>query len=161
MRSPAEAKRENLASTSLSYLLQFADESRIESRNDFARVKYAGTGFLMLRRRMLLAVVQRYPTLRYAHEHRPNDPLDQCPWRYALFNYFVDGSGTFLSEDFSFCRRSTDMGGEIWIDLKSRLTHVGAVGFEGDLSTQFDLSRPGHRCSDSRVVTGLRKHIAS
>jgi hypothetical protein len=29
------------------------------------------------------------------------------------------------------------MGGEIWVDLHSRLTHVGPYEFEGDVSTQF------------------------
>ena len=132
-----EKAQENFAARSLSYLVQFSDTGRIEALNDFARVSYAGTGFLMLKRPMLLAMIERYPELRYAHEHRPNDPLDNSPWRYALFNCFVDEAGTYLSEDFSFCRRWTDMGGEIWIDLRSRLTHLGAVAFEGDLSTQF------------------------
>lgn len=132
-----QAKLDNPRSSSLLYLLQFQDPSRIETRNNFAQVKYAGTGFLMLRRHMLLAMIERYPELRYAHEHRPDDPLDGSPWRYALFNCFVDETGTYLSEDFSFCRRWTDMGGEIWIDLQSRLTHIGTVNFEGDLSTQF------------------------
>jgi hypothetical protein len=133
----AEAKLDNLQSSSLSYLLQFENASRIETRGDFAKVQYAGTGFLMLRRQMLLAMIEHYPELRYAHEHRPNDTLDGSPWRYALFNCFVDETGNYLSEDFSFCRRWTAIGGEIWIDLQSRLTHVGTVNFEGDLSTQF------------------------
>ena len=133
----AGAKLSNLQSSSLSYLLEFGDAARIETRNGFAKVQYAGTGFLMLRRQMLLAMIERYPELRYSHEHRPDDTLDGSPWRYALFNCFVDETGTYLSEDFSFCRRWTTMGGEIWIDLQSRLTHVGAVSFAGDLSTQF------------------------
>lgn len=133
----ANAKLKNLPSSSLSYLIDFEDPARIETRNGFAKVRYAGTGFLMLRRQMLLSMIERYPELRYAHEHRPNDTLDGSPWRYALFNCFVDETGTYLSEDFSFCRRWTDMGGEIWIDLQSRLTHVGALSFDGDLSTQF------------------------
>jgi hypothetical protein len=29
------------------------------------------------------------------------------------------------------------MGGEIWVDLQSRLSHVGILVFQGDLSTQF------------------------
>jgi hypothetical protein len=50
----------------------------------------------------------------------------------------IDGqTGTYLSEDFSFCRRWTAMGGEIWADLESKLTHVGTVDFAGDISTQF------------------------
>jgi len=46
-------------------------------------------------------------------------------------------TGTYLSEDFSFCKRWTDMGGEIWADLESRLTHVGTMSFRGDIATQF------------------------
>ena len=45
--------------------------------------------------------------------------------------------GTYLSEDFAFCKRWTDMGGEIWADLNSRLNHVGQMTFCGDLSSQF------------------------
>ncbi|HEX4749776.1 MAG TPA: hypothetical protein VH302_09560 [Bryobacteraceae bacterium] len=135
------SERESLPARSLSYLVRFPDDARVESRGEFAKVKYAGTGFLLLKRQMLLAMLDQYPELRYAHEHRPNDPMDGSPWRYALFNCFVDETGTYLSEDFSFCRRWTDMGGEIWIDLRSRLTHLGAVAFEGDLWTQFSFTQ--------------------
>ena len=57
--------------------------------------------------------------------------------RFALFDCMIDEHGTYLSEDFSFCRRWTDMGGEIWADLSSALRHVGPLVFRGDLSTQF------------------------
>jgi hypothetical protein len=39
------------------------------------------------------------------------------------------GTGTYLSEDFAFCKRWTDIGGEIWADLESRLDHVGPSVF--------------------------------
>jgi hypothetical protein len=44
-----------------------------------------------------------------------------------------------LSEDFSFCRRWTGMGGEIWVDYLSRLDHVGVMVFHGDLAARVDL----------------------
>ena len=79
-----------------------------------------------------------YPELRYANDHKPDDQLRGSQWRAALFNCMIDeATGTYLSEDFSFCRRWTDMGGEIWADLQSRLTHVGTVSFDGDVATQF------------------------
>ncbi len=46
-------------------------------------------------------------------------------------------TGTYLSEDFAFCKRWTDIGGEIWADLESRLDHVGPSVFQGDVSSQF------------------------
>ena len=45
-----------------------------------------------------------------------------------------EASGNFLSEDFSFCRRWTDMGGEIWVDHLSRLEHVGLMTYRGNMA---------------------------
>ena len=132
------AGRTPLESAALSYMVDFENAQEISTRDGFARVSYAGSGFLMIRREALLAMIERYPELRYTHDHKPNDNLSASPWRYALFNCIIDEqTGTYLSEDFSFCRRWTAMGGEIWADLHSRLTHVGTVSFSGDMATQF------------------------
>ena len=40
----------------------------------------------------------------------------------------------YLSEDYTFCRRLQKIGGEIWIDLSTKLNHVGSYTFEGDVS---------------------------
>lgn len=134
----AGAKRVPLESAALTYMVEFENGQRIGVRDDFARVSYAGSGFLMIRRRALLSMMERYPELRYSHDHKPGDTLSGSQWRYALFNCLIDeATGTYLSEDFSFCRRWTGMGGEIWADLRSRLTHVGAFSFKGDVATQF------------------------
>jgi len=134
----AQAGRGPLHKAALSYMVEFVDSGAIETRNGFARVSYAGTGFLMIRREALIAMIEHYPELRYGYDHKPNDKLAASPWRSALFNCMIDEQrGTYLSEDFSFCRRWTSMGGEIWADLESKLTHVGAVDFTGDMATQF------------------------
>jgi hypothetical protein len=66
------------------------------------------------------------------------DPLIDNPYRYAFFNCVIDpDSGEYLSEDYSFCRRWLDMGGEIWADMESKLQHMGATTVKGDFSTQF------------------------
>jgi hypothetical protein len=136
-----EARRAPIEAAALSYLIEFTDPNRIEVDRGFARVQYAGTGFFMIQRHVLLAMIQHYPELRYAHDHKPEDKLAGSRFRSALFNCLIDeATDTYLSEDFSFCKRWTDMGGTIWIDLESRLTHVGAVSFRGDLATQFTRS---------------------
>lgn len=106
-------------------------------RNGFGKALHVGTGFLMLRRKVLTAMVGRYPELRYASVSRADDPLAGSTLRSALFNCMLDGkTGHYLSEDYSFCKRWTDMGGEIWVDMNSRLGHVGQITFQGDLHTQ-------------------------
>lgn len=128
----------NLESASLNYVFEFVDPAKIGVRDGFAQVRYAGTGFLMIRRQVLLDMIAHYPELKYTREHQMDDPLRDSPWRSALFNCVIDEkTGAYLSEDFSFCKRWNDMGGEIWADLQSRLTHTGSVTFIGDTATQF------------------------
>jgi hypothetical protein len=125
-------------SAALSYVLQFEDPAKLEKKDGFAKARFAGTGFLMIRREALEAMVGKYRDLAYLREHQAEDPLRGSKWRCALFNPLLDAStGTYLSEDYSFCRRWTDMGGEVWVDLKSRLTHIGSMSFAGDLAAYF------------------------
>ncbi len=130
----------SLQSAALTYTVQFGDEP-ISVQEGFAKSSYAATGFLMIQRKALLRMIEKYPELKYQHEHGPKNESSESQWRYALFNCLVnEQTGYYLSEDYSFCRRWTDIGGEIWIDLHSRLTHVGSFNFEGDFSTQFSPS---------------------
>ena len=56
----------------------------------------------------------------------------KAQWRYAFFDTMI-ADGESLPEDYSFCRRWRDIGGEIWIDLDSRFSHVGNYVYKGDL----------------------------
>lgn len=138
LEAMAKAGMTNLESASLTYVLEPENPGRIETRNGFAKVRYAGTGFMMIRREVLLKMIEHYPELSYSNEHQAQDPWRGSKWRSALFNCILDNAtGTYLSEDFSFCKRWTDMGGEVWVDLNSRLSHTGTMTFNGNAATQF------------------------
>ena len=138
-RKMAELARVNqpqLQSSSLDYVVEFADPNHIRLERGFARVKSAGTGFLMIRRSVIERMAARYPELAYSRDLVTNDDLLGSKWRFAMFNCMIDPqTGVFLSEDYSFCRRWTDMGGEIWLDMQSALVHAGTTYFKGDMST--------------------------
>lgn len=126
-------------SAALDYVLELDDPDQVTVVNGFARVRYAGTGFLMIRRHVLERMCEHpdYASLQFFREHSA-DALAGSPNRFALFECMIDAkTGTYLSEDFAFCKRWTDIGGEIWADLGSRLDHVGPSVFHGDLSSQF------------------------
>ena len=132
-----EAGRPNLPAASLDYVLEIDDPGRVVVVNGFTRVRYAGTGLLMIRRHVLERMCRQYASLQFFREHS-HDVLAGNPNRFALFECMIDpSSGTYLSEDFAFCKRWTDMGGEIWADLESRLDHVGPSVFHGDIASQF------------------------
>ncbi len=131
-----QAGRPNPAAASLNYVFEVQDPDAVIARAGFIQVRYAGTGFLMVRREALLRMCAHYPHLQYRRDHSV-DAAQPSENRYALFDCMIDETGTYLSEDFAFCRRWTEMGGEIWADLKSALNHVGPMVFRGDLSSQF------------------------
>ena len=128
-----------IASAALDYVLEIEDPDRVVVVNGFTRVRYAGTGFLMIRRHVLEQMCRHpaYAPLQFYREHSI-DALAGSPNRFALFECMIDpNGGTYLSEDFAFCKRWTDIGGEIWADIESRLDHVGPSVFHGDVSSQF------------------------
>lgn len=136
-RRAIDANRPNLPAASLDYVLEIDDPDHVMVVNGFARVRYAGTGFLMIRRHVLEKMCKHYASLQFFREHS-HDALSGSRSRFALFECLIDpATGTYLSEDFAFCKRWTDLGGEIWADLDSRLDHVGPSVFHGDIASQF------------------------
>jgi hypothetical protein len=138
-RRMLESNRPTAPSAALDYVLEIDDPDRVVVVNGFTRVRYAGTGFLMIRRHVLERMCRHpaYAPLQFLREHS-RDALAGNPNRFALFECLIDpDSGTYLSEDFAFCKRWTDIGGEIWADLSSRLDHVGTSVFPGDVASQF------------------------
>jgi hypothetical protein len=141
VKAAVEAGRSDLQAAALNYVYEVADRDSVEARAGFAKVRYAGTGFLMIRRQALERMCAHYPNLRFERDHSA-EAATASSNRYALFDCMIDETGTYLSEDYSFCHRWTAIGGEIWADLSSGLNHVGPYVFRGDFSSQFAPMQP-------------------
>jgi hypothetical protein len=135
MRTTLSGNEPNPAA-SLNYAFEVENPNAVIANSGFIKVRYAGTGFLMIRRAALERMCAHYPQLRYKRDHSI-DAASESANRFALFECAIAEDGTYLSEDFAFCKRWTDMGGEIWADLNSRLHHIGPMTFCGDLATRF------------------------
>lgn len=136
VKTTIETARPNAAAAALKYVFEVDNPNAVIAKAGFVKVRYAGTGFLMIRRRALERMCAQYPQLQYKRDHSM-DAATASDKRYALFECMIGDDGTYLSEDFAFCKRWTDMGGEIWADLNSKLNHIGPMAFCGDLSSQF------------------------
>lgn len=130
VKKNALAGAENLESAGLSYVIHLKEN--YQTIDGFSRVDAAGTGFLLVKRTVFEAMAKRYPELKYKVPG-PQGEKDH----YAFFNCLIDEKGDYLSEDYSFCKRWTDMGGEIWADFQSRLNHTGPEMFKGDVAQNF------------------------
>lgn len=103
-----------------------------EERDGFVTGSYAGTGFMLIKRRAVERMIAAYPETKFELSHLYPRPAKQSPNQYALFDCMIDPkTKAYLSEDFAFCERWRALGGKIWLDTQSRLTHTGVYNYEG------------------------------
>ena len=108
-----------------------------QEKNGFVTGVYAGAGFLLIRRGALERMAEAYPETHYRGAHNTAHP-NTSPNLYALFDCMIEpDTGDYLSEDYAFCKRWRAIGGTVWLDTRSRLTHVGPHDFIGDASVRF------------------------
>jgi hypothetical protein len=135
IRAQSEAGNNLVPAATMNYAVEFLDPATITPVDGLARVRSVGTGFMLIRRQVFTRMAEHYPALEFRGFGRPNP---QDTERFAFFETMIDPeTGSYLSEDYAFCKRWRDIGGEIWIDLASRLTHVGSIAFDGDLMSLF------------------------
>lgn len=129
VRAAAQAGAADLQAAALSYVVRFlpnADRSVEVDDDGFAKVAYGGAGFLLIRRAALQRIVAAHPELAAT--------LEDGSRAVMVFDPMVEPeTGQHLSEDYAFCRRWRDLGGEIWADVEARLTHVGHTAYSGAL----------------------------
>ncbi len=133
----ARARAGELISTApLRYVGKPCEGEALERREGFITAEYAGTGFMLIRRQALLRMIEAYPELRYAASHETSEA--PSPNLHALFDCVIDPvTRHYLSEDYTFCQRWRALGGRIWLDTRSRLTHLGAHEFAGEPAARF------------------------
>ena len=128
---------ESLETAQLRYVGLLEEGAEAERRDGFATGVYAGTGFMMIRRSALERLAAAYPETAYAASHTAAEP-NRSRNQYALFDTIIEPvSREYLSEDYTFCHRWRAIGGRLWLDTQSRLSHVGPREFNGDAAARF------------------------
>jgi len=86
---------------------------------------HVGAACMLIKRSCIEKMLYAYQELRY---------LDTQANRYetALFDTEMR-DGKFWSEDYTFCRRWRDIGGDVWVDPEIWMEHVGFTAWEGAL----------------------------
>jgi hypothetical protein len=101
-------------------------------RTGAIRAAHLGTGFLMIKRSVLLNLRFHNPGLRYRMAEGDGAP---GPWRdelFLAFDCFRAEDGTYLSEDYGFCHRARQLGIHLWADPGIVLEHHGTACFAAD-----------------------------
>lgn len=121
--------------------LQFNDpeNKRVEYKDGAIKVLDASTGFFMIQRETIEKMMNHHPELHYKNDSHIDPKFNK--YCYSLFDTMHDPKDNrYLSEDYTFCRRWQQMGGDIWLDPSTSLNHVGSYTFAGNPSRMFKSS---------------------
>ena len=142
---------EPLETAGLRYVGTACTGAEFQERDGFVTGQYAGTGFMLIRREALQRMVTAYPELRYDATPGYSGASGES-FHHALFDCVIDpATQRYLGEDYAFCQRWRAIGGAVWLDTRSTLTHVGSTEFVG---------RPAFR-SFGPAEPGLRQSCAA
>ena len=100
----------------------------LDDMDGITPIDFAGTGFMMVKRSVFLKMQEAYPETRHMEGN-----IGEV---YALFDTMVTQEENwkdrwYVSEDYLFCKRWRDIGGEIILEPSIRLGHVGRKVYKG------------------------------
>jgi len=114
----------------------------IAVENGLVKLHDAGTGFMMIKREAILKLLKAYPDLKYNNDVNINNSQMDNQF-YALFDTMIDPiDKRYLSEDYTFCRRWQEIGGDIWLDPSISLNHYGHFCFQGNPNAIINWGEP-------------------
>ena len=113
----------------VSYVINLKPQTKIQG--DIFTVDTMGTGFLLFKRSVYEKLIAAHPECKYVDDVGLGKQFE--PMMYSIFDCKIDERGHYLSEDWLFCRRWQELGGEIWAHSKVLLNHVGHYEYAGDL----------------------------
>ena len=123
-------------------------ETRTEGQIDlvldggFARALHLGTGLLLMRREVFEKMKKAYPDLAGRGFNPEAFPGPRFEQNWGFFNPLaVATGGSNLAEDFSFCLRWREAGGEVWAEVESPIAHVGVHRFTSSFATYLTAHR--------------------
>jgi len=109
----------------------FNPSPNAKREGNLVEVDDIGTGFMLIKRSVIETMMSKYPDLKYKSDINYSPEAE--PFMYALFDTSISKeTGTYLSEDYTFCERWRNLGGKIYADTSIELTHTGYYPFKGD-----------------------------
>jgi glycosyltransferase involved in cell wall biosynthesis len=121
----------------LRYAVNFIDPENIEFENGFAKVKDFGLCFCLVKTAAVKRMQEAYPDLKIGEMGWQDGKPFVSDNLYMFFDTLrsdekVDDQDRHLECDHAFLARWRALGGTVWGDITSNLSHVGSHVFEGN-----------------------------
>lgn len=143
-RTDQEETAQTIEGHSSNYVVNFdflkdADGNRqpqVHVVDNLVKLKDAGTGFMCIQKDVIRQMFEKHQDLKYVNDINVDAKFEK--YMYSLFDCIIDPeSRRYLSEDYTFCRRWQEMGGDVYLDPRTALNHVGHYTFRGNIRKLF------------------------
>lgn len=112
-----------------SMLDQDEDGNVMMDKMGLVRAKRVGTGFIMIRRDVFLALQDKHPEWKYFDQNSQKT-------LQSFFDFKSTPEG-YIGEDYMFCDRAREAGFTVWIDPSIKLGHMGVHEYEGSFGEDY------------------------
>lgn len=124
---PVDLAGEDLRLSMIRYAINLTPGTTSVPEDGFIPVLEAATGFMCIARDTFTSLIEHYPEMAYT-----SDQVENNGHHYLFFDTMVH-EGRYLSEDYAFCKRVSDIGIQVWVDYRSQLVHSGNFDFRGSV----------------------------
>lgn len=104
-----------------------------EDPNFVVPVRYCGTGMICIAREVLVKFAESYPDLLYYPDYKIGTPPFDDNLENGVTAFFdteiCKEERRYLSEDYTFCRRASDLGFKTFVHRGVTLGHVGKITY--------------------------------
>lgn len=108
--------------------------------DEIVKVSEAGTGFMLVKRSVFDKMREAYPENRYISDSVQDVQAGKQREMHAFFRTGIFDN-RYLSEDYYFCHKWREMGGDVWLFPWAVTSHMGTYGFNGSIGTYLDVVR--------------------
>ena len=118
----------------------FAALTENQTPDPAIKVHEVGTGIMMIHRRVFERMKAEFPENTYKSDNPRHMGIGTNGMVHAYFKSEII-NGRHLSEDFYFCAKWRELGGEIWLLPLAQTVHHGSYGFQGSVGHLIEMNR--------------------
>ena len=133
-----------------------SSKEEVEVNDTCVKVKDIPTGFMLIKRSVITALMMAYPERKYKNNIAGQGEDNSKDYFYDLFGTGVV-NGYYLSEDYYFCYLVRELGIDCWLETGFTLGHIGRETFYGNLALQLQEYKGDELNLDRQHINGKRK----
>ena len=119
-------KKSDVIKSGYMFPIKVKDKNRIVMENDIIETTHVPTGCMLIKRHVITKMIEKHPELEIFQPTVINGKEEKKPNFFNLFDTLHDpDTKRYYGEDFGFCQRWRDMGGQVFAYVMDYITHVG------------------------------------